>query len=314
MLITTAPGDLEAALARAKAGDTLVLAPGTYHERLVTRVPGLTIRAKGAVIQVSGRQDHDQNDGAVRLAHPRTHLIGLKVVGAPNTGIVLAADDLTVEGCEVVGARRHGISTDTARQTNYPGLQGTMIRRVKLLANHVHGCTLAGNGYGQAISLIADGFTVRGNDVHDNKDIGIDVWLGARHGEVVGNRCHANMAAGIYVDGAQDVKIHHNAVFRNKTGIGVSSEDPHYATRGIQVADNQVWGQRESGCFVWDAPGGPDGVQDVSFARNALTGNKVGFYLAGTGNTGELVDNAADGVALVDRSVASRFTLRGNRF
>jgi parallel beta-helix repeat protein len=240
--------------------------------------------------------------------------VGLKVQDAPNTGILLAADDLTVEGCEVVGARRHGISTDTARQTNYPGLVGTMIRGVQLRKNKIHGCTRAGNGYGQALSLIADGFTIRDNEVYANRDIGIDVWLGARHGEVVGNRVHHNEAAGIYVDGAQDIRIHHNEVFNNRSGIGISSEDPHYTTRTIQVTHNHVHDQRESGCFVWDAPGGLDGVQNVTFAENLLAGNQTGFYLAGVGNSGVLRDNRVTGLALVDRSVASTFHFQGNNF
>ncbi|MDB5097207.1 MAG: hypothetical protein JWM80_1628 [Cyanobacteria bacterium RYN_339] len=299
---------LDLLLAQAHPGDTVVLKPGIYHERLMTHVPGVTILAKGVVLVGSGPRDRDQNDGLVRLAHPHTRLVGLTVKDAPNSGIVLAADDLTVEGCDVVGARRHGISTDTARQTAYPGLVGTMIRRATLLNNRVHGCTLAGNGFGQAISLIADGFVIRGNQVWGNHDIGIDVWLGARHGEVAGNRCHENRAAGIYVDGASDVLIHHNQVWGNKTGIGVSSEDPHYATRRIQVCDNRISGQQESGCFVWDAPGGVDGVQDVRFTRNVLTANKVALYLAGVGNTGEWRGNTADG-PVVDHSVRSSFRI-----
>ena len=45
---------IDALLAAAHPGDTVVLKPGVYHERLVTHAPGVTILAKGVTLVVSG--------------------------------------------------------------------------------------------------------------------------------------------------------------------------------------------------------------------------------------------------------------------
>src|SRR5439155_26379035 len=123
------------------------------------------------------------------------------------------------ENTTVSGTQRNSISTNTNHQTNYPGLNGTMIKNITLRNNDVSQAVLMGQGYGQAISLIADGFTVSGNNVHDNVMEGIDIWLGSKHGEVVGNTVYGNQSTGIYVDGASDIRIYDNTVYGNPKGI-----------------------------------------------------------------------------------------------
>lgn len=281
---------------KAGPGTTVHLAEGTYHEQLVTRRAGLpghaitfTSDAGMAILDGSRlpwQEAGNQNQGLVELRHPYVRLVGLKVLRSKNSGIVLDADHLTVEGCEIAEVQRHAISTDTGRQT---AAGRPMIQDVTLEGNLVHDATLAGSGYGQAISLIADGFVIRGNRVHANRDIGIDVWLGASHGEVAGNIVYNNGSTGIYVDGASYVRIHGNTVHDNRHGIILSSEDHRYRTHHVWVYNNLVYDQRAGGgCGTWD----PDiGVQDCVFAFNTLVNNLQSFRLAGFDNTVELANN-----------------------
>lgn len=287
---------LTAAASKAKPGTTVLIAPGTYHEQLVTRVAGtstapITFRSHGGKVVIDGSQlswtaGSNQNQGLVELKHSHVVLDGLTITNSKNSGVILNADHLTVRNCEVSYTQRHAISTYTGRQT---AAGGTMIRQTVLEGNDVHHGVLKGAGNGQAISLIADGFVVRGNRVRDNVTEGIDVWLGARHGEVVGNEVYGNGAPGIYVDGGTFLKIHRNRVYANaKGGIGVSSEDSRYATRDVWIVNNLVTDHAADACFVWD----PDtGAQNVLFAHNTLVNNRKAFYFAGSGNTVQVFNN-----------------------
>ena len=310
------------ALAGAGPGTTIFLQAGAYYEQIVTRRGGeagapITIRSLDGQAIIDGsrlkwRRASDQNQGLVEIRHPFVRLIGLGVVGSPNTGILLDADDISIENCRVADAQLHGISTLTDRQTSYKGRSGTMIRRITLQGNLVERVALAQRG--QAISLIADGFLVSGNTVRNSLQEGIDIWLGARRGEVVDNVVQRNQAAGIYIDGASQVRIHRNRVYRNGSGIGVSSEDVNYRTDDILVDTNVVYDNRGSGIFLWDQAAGHQGVQNVALFHNALVGNRYAFYLAGVGNTARFLNNLgfSRGLSVRDDSKKSSFVMRGN--
>jgi parallel beta-helix repeat protein len=313
-----------AALARAGPGTVITLLPGTYAEQLVTRRAGqpgapIIIRGEGRQAIIDGSRlasslQRDQNVGLVELRHDHVQLIGLSIVKAPGTAILLAANDLLVEDNRVSDAQLHGISTHTDRQTNYRGRPGTMISRIRLIANLVERAPLARQG--QAISLIADDFEVRGNHVRNSPREGIDIWLGARRGKVVDNVVHDNRAAGIYVDGASDVLIHRNRVYRNGSGIGVSSEDVNYRTRGVVVANNIVQENQDAGIFLWDdgSDRGFVGVQEVSILHNTLVGNRYAIYLSGRSNTGWIANNLGQSrrAPLSNNARNSSFRIEGN--
>ncbi|HKG12115.1 MAG TPA: right-handed parallel beta-helix repeat-containing protein [Pyrinomonadaceae bacterium] len=310
---------VSAALARARAGTTVFVAGGTYYEQVVTKAGGaegaeITVKSTDGTAVIDGSrldwaQGRNQNQGLVELRHPYVKLAGLKVVGSKNTGVLLAADHLTVEGCEVSEARLHGISTDTSRQTNYRGRRGTMIRDVLLRGNTVARAALSGSG--QSVSIIADGFVISGNTVRDGPKEGIDIWLGARHGEVSGNTIYGNGSAGVYVDGAAYVRIHRNVVYGNRSGIGVSSENEDYSTHDVWVYNNVVYDNAEAGLFLWDKRSRPGrhGVQAVLMAHNTLVGNRHSFFIAGEDNTGEVVNNLGQSSAESVRGESARSSL-----
>lgn len=320
----TALRTISAAAGLATPGTTVLIEGGSYFEQVVTKNGGVAgqeieFRSFNGTAVIDGSTQSwtpagNQNQGLVELRHPFVRLEGLRIMNSKNTGVLLDADNLTVEGCEVADTQRHGISTHTSRQTNYPGLAGTMIRNTVVRNNLVRRAALSGRG--QAVSLIADTFLVAGNEVRDNPREGIDIWLGATHGEVVDNVVHGNAAPGIYVDGASYVRIHRNTVFGNSKGIGVSSEDLNYGTHDIWVYNNVVYDNAGPGCFIWDdrAAPGYKGSQNVLLAHNTLVGNNPSIYLSGEDNTAEIMNNVGyrSGASVYSSAVNSSFHTHDN--
>lgn len=296
---TKALRTISAALARIRPGQTIMIEGGTYAEQVVTMRGGLpgaeiTLRSYNGKAIVDGSKfgwNRDQNRGLIELRHPFVRLDGLGVVHSRTTGILLAASDLTIANCHVADIQLHGISTETSFQTRASGGGGAMIRRIAIIDNEIERTALGGNS--QALSLIADGFRISGNRVHDNKAEGIDIWLGARRGEVTGNTVFRNAAVGIYVDGAAYVSISGNRVYANKSGIGVSSEDVRYDTHDIAVFNNLVWDNTRNAVFVWDDDRRPGlhGSQKVLIAHNTLIGSYYSLYFAGDRNRVEAINN-----------------------
>jgi hypothetical protein len=316
---------LAAATSRVRPGMTVNLAGGTYAEQLITRIAGaegqeITYQSYNGTATLDGAglgwpKAGDQNQALVKLDHSYSHIKGLKVINSNDSGVVLDADHLTVEQCEIAEIQRHGIGTRTTRQTGIPGLAGSNIHDINLIANNLYHCTLAGPGSGQAIGLIADGFSVSQNDVHDNMDIGINVCLGASNGEVMENSVHGNLlGAGINLAGVSNIRIDRNKVNGNKNGIGVSSEDTRYKCQNIQIYNNLIFDQTGIGCFIWDngAPAGSAGSQNVLLAHNTLVNNAVAFFFSGSSNTAEVMNNLAVGDACSDSSTASNIRLHDN--
>jgi parallel beta-helix repeat protein len=127
--------------------------------------------------------------------------------------------------------------------------------------NEIRNCQL-----GQSEALVlngnVDGFTVAGNLVHDNDNIGID-FIGfegtgplgqdqARNGICMGNVVYnissatnptyggQRSADGIYVDGGRDIVIERNKVDNCDIGIEVASEHSGKTTSNITVRNNFI--------------------------------------------------------------------------
>jgi parallel beta-helix repeat protein len=322
---STAFRTLAAACAHATYGMTVYIGAGTYQEPLLPQCDGaqgqgITFTSYNGPVVIDGSTQtwvpgSNQNQGLVELRHPYLTIDGLTITNSPDTGIVLGANDLTVEGCTVSNTQRHGISTDTKFQAVSPGT-GTVLQNITLENNTVSNVVLKGQGAGQAISLCADGFLVSGTTVEDSMTEGIDIWLGARHGEVTGNTVLGNHSTGIYVDGAAYIRIDANTVYNNGAGIGVSSENPNYATHDIWVFNNVVHDNAGAGIYLWDSPTNPGfhGSQNVLITNNTLVNNKTSIYLAGDGNTAQIMNNLCytTGKQLFNVATKSTFSIHNN--
>ncbi|MBM3271279.1 MAG: right-handed parallel beta-helix repeat-containing protein, partial [Candidatus Sericytochromatia bacterium] len=315
---------VSAAASRAKAGMTIFINAGTYYEQVITRVAGaagqeIVFKSHNGTATIDGSNlswsvGGNQNQGLFELRHPYVRLDGLKITNSKNTGVLLNADNLTVDNCEVSFTQRHAISTETGRQT---AAGGTMIRNITLSNNRVHDSTLGGNGQGQPISLIADGFLVARNTVYNNKEIGIDIWLGARHGEVVDNDVYGNtLTSGIFIDGASYVRVHRNRVRGNLHGIGISSEDSRYVTNYVWVYNNLIYDHTGGNAmFIWEpSTTGAGGVNYSRFFNNTAYNNKNSVYLDGKGVSrgNEVFNNAGPSTGTIYQTGPDSYSISNN--
>ncbi len=323
---STALRNIATALQRVQPGETIYVEGGTYYEHLVTSVAGapgqvITLTSYNGTAIVDGSNLNwtpgaNQNIGVIELRQPYYKLEGIEVLHSPDTGIVLGASHLTIDSSTIAETQRHAISTDTKYQLVSPG-KGFMIGDITLTNNNVYHAVIKGQGYGQAISLIADGFTVDNNVVHNNYTEGIDIWLGSRHGEVAGNNVYSNQKTGIYVDGASYLRIDRNQVYDGaKDGIGVSSENPNYSTHDIWVYNNVVHDNAAAGLSIWDSSTNPGyhGSQNVLLADNTLDRNHTNIYLAGDSNTAQIMNNLGytTGKELYNSATNSSFNIHNN--
>jgi len=216
---------------------------------------------------------------------------------------ILNAEYITIEGFELTGGT-HGIYYESTQDRGDEALRNITINDCTVhKIRGTHGiCVYARNDYAPVKNITMsnchvydcecdssestvfngniDGFTIKGNVIHDNNNIGIDM-IGfegnARHIDgkydneydvdfVRNGVCHDNVvynisaegneayldgdeydlcADGIYVDGGQDIEIYNNFIFNCNIGIEVATEhkpskNPLFKVSGIDVHDNVV--------------------------------------------------------------------------
>jgi hypothetical protein len=308
---------LAAAASHATLGDTIYIGGGTYYQQLVTKSSGISgqsilITSYNGTATLDGSTQSwvpgsNQNQGIIQVQNDFVTISGLNVINSENSGVVLSANDVTISNCQVSYTERHAITTNT----QFQGIYDNLLHDLTIENNMVTQAVLMGRVYGQAISVIADGFLVEGNTVWNNNNIGIDIWLGAVHGEVTGNTTYGNAQAGIYTDGASYVRVDGNLVYSNAKGIGVSSEDPHYAAHDVWVYNNVVHDNQGAGIFIWDSPTHPGypGVQNVIITNNTVIDNQTSFYFAGSNDTALVMNNLDYTTGTSYFSVATNSTL-----
>lgn len=330
LTLSTALHSINAASTKATAGTLVSIQSGIYSERVITKTAGTAVapiifRSSGDVTidgseipqAKDGSGKPDQNAGLFELRTPYIRLGKINIAHSKNSGIVIGADHAVVDGSEISDIQQHAISTDTRFQSvnNRP-----LLSQITLRNNVIRRATLLGNGFGQAISLIADGFVVTNNDVSTSGDIGIDIWLGATHGEVSKNTVHANVSSGIYLDGVSYVRVFGNKVFGNGKGIGVTSESTKYSCHDNWVYNNLVYDNTGAGLYIWDnvATPGFAGSQNILLANNTLVNNKTTIYLHGKSNSASILNNLGYNTTnsmyldIYNDSTQSTYSIQGN--
>ena len=136
-----------------------------------------------------------------------------------------------------------------------------------------------------------DGFHVSQNIVHDVNNIGIDFiggedWVNknrskvARNGVCSGNtvyRCRSSYgggyAAGIYVDGGQNIVIENNSVTQCDMGIEIGAENRGTVTSGITVRKNTLYMNDKAGLVFGGYEKGAGRVKNCRFEGNIVYRN-----------------------------------------
>ncbi|MDO4870196.1 MAG: right-handed parallel beta-helix repeat-containing protein [Bacillota bacterium] len=231
--------------------------------------------------------------------------------GEDNIGIhIVNADNLTIRGLEVQGGT-HGIFYEstpaqgakaleniTIRDCTVHGIRGTHgicayarndlapVKNLVMTGCRVYDCQ-CGSSEATAFNGNIDGFTISGNEIHDNNNIGIDM-IGfegtARHAKGSGaddpyevdfvrnGKCFGNIvynisaagndaylengaydlcADGIYVDGGQDIEICENYIHHCDIGLEVATEHSPEDNARFKVSGVEVHDNVIADCTGW---------------------------------------------------------------
>jgi len=289
--------DIQSALDQAVPGDTIQVMPNVYFEKIVftsggdaldgyvtleaypggtpvldgTGVPGadMVLIQDKSYVRISGfeiRNNLGVNDGS-----------GVRVLGA-GTRIEIQGNHIhDIRGRHAMGITIYG--TDPV----------VSISHLLIGGNYIHDCEPASSE-----ALVLNGnveqFDVSHNVVEDVNNIGIDFiggedWVNpdptkvARDGTCSSNRVFRardgdnGWAAGIYVDGGQDIVIEHNEVTGCNLGIEVGAENSGTVASGIVVRNNVVYANQVT-CLVFGGYQASVGrVRDCLFLNNTCYGN-----------------------------------------
>lgn len=272
---------VSAAVSKAADGDEVIVHEGTYDSIVLkknasgTRENPMAIKAadgEKAVIKSSGYGIHMVNADNITID-------GFEIEGGTH-GIYYEStekqgkdplENVTISNCTVHGIwGTHGICV-YARNSLAP------VKNLTMEGCHVYDCR-CGSSESTVFNGNIDGFTISGNVIHDNNNIGIDMIgfegtadvpekdcarNGVCRGNVVynisarGNEAYLEdgeydlCADGIYVDGGQDIEIYENFVFNCDIGIEVATEhspddNSLFRVSRIKVHDNVI-----AACTGW---------------------------------------------------------------
>ena len=287
---------IQKAFDAATPGSTVTVLPGKYNEKLVLNVSGnatdgfITFQAQGKVIINGGKLP-----GAdIVSINNRNYvkLVGFEIRGGKKvdngSGIRLTEANSFIE------LRNNRITKVRGRSAMGITVYGTNstagISNLVIDGNEVFKCQPFPS---EAVVLNGNvhDFAVTNNYVHHVNNIGIDFIGGeglssdaatdfARNGVVSGNRITrasarggARDTAGIYVDGAENIVVERNLVWRNDVGIEVNAIQPSRVARAIVVRDNLVAGNNYVGLSVGGSDLATGSVQRCSVTNNTLYDN-----------------------------------------
>jgi parallel beta-helix repeat protein len=315
---------IQSAIDAAKSGDTVLVAAGTYRERL-TMKPGTTLRSAG-----------DDSKGKLGLKRAETTIIDGGGIDGSGAGVDMADDSMfdgfTVQNVGVyddVEWKRHfdthgeqqsyehigepgvagiaaigvncTISNNIVRHVGYSGIgiMGVDGKRVSPLVIHNYCYRNMGGGIG---AMRGNTATIQSNVCFEN------FYAGIGHDNasplVIDNECYGNVRAGIGVSEGSCPIVRGNKCHKNqRAGIGIRTGSE---TRPI-VEDNDCYGNGYAGIGVREEAAPI--IRDNRCYKNKLAG--IGSR---TGATPVIVDNECyeNDKAGIGQMSGTRTVLMGN--
>lgn len=304
-----------------KAGDTIMVQPGTYNELITLGKSGnsesgnITLKANGDVTL----QDPDPNnggfgEGVIQSAGKGYWTIdGFRIENTSWAGISLRdANNMTVQNNHTYNTGSSGIIV-MPDQYFQGGEAEVTSKNIKVLNNTIEQADWkwpGGTGDNSVSDPLAtqealsiwgvDGFEVANNTVKDGKREGIDVKTGSRNGSV-----HDNSITGqallsgtyggyqggpaLYIEGNRsasfNIDVYKNVVTGNiADGIVVADEAPQQGdVSNIRVHDNVVSGNGKEGMNPGNGIAVTSNVRNVEIFNNTVDNNVQALNIDGSG-------------------------------
>ncbi|MFP7477086.1 nitrous oxide reductase family maturation protein NosD [Terribacillus saccharophilus] len=300
---------IQAAVDQATAGTTVYIRSGTYTDGFdvthsgTKEAPVIIRNFEDEQVIISGKEKVMKEDAALVNADGKQYIT---IQGLTIQDLNADSPDFAVMGIFVTGNSSHiniiqnhihhiGNISDEGNAHGIAVYGTGKMEQIRVMDNIVEDLTL---GLSEAVVLNGniDGFAVTGNTVRNNNNIGIDLigYEGTsedpdsdyvRNGTVRGNVVHDNSsygnpaygedysAGGIYVDGAKNIKIKRNTVFRNDLGIEATSEHKGQYADNIEITENAVYENNYTGISIGGYDEERGGTKNSSITYNVLFRN-----------------------------------------
>ena len=280
-------------------GDTLIIMTGTYNEKVIVSVSGITIKNyPNQVAVLDGAGLTDSNAMVEILNQSDITIEGLEI----TNNVQLDAQGILISGnCQDITIKNNVIhdihfsanpNAPVNENTNCQplivyGTETTAISGLLITGNEIYNCR---PGFSEALSVDGnvDGFEISNNLIHDITNIGI-VAAGhyqvcpdplqdqARNGLIKNNEafnCRSPYAAsgGIYIDGGTAIAIENNISYQNDYGIEVGCEITGKSASNITVKNNLVYNNRITGIAFggFDYPTGSGKIESCTVNNNTF--------------------------------------------
>lgn len=305
-----------------KAGDTVNIRSGVYNEAVTPSVSGsaaagsITFQSypgETAVIDGTGLKVVNGQSGLFNISN-RDYIT---VSGLEIRNFTSKSDSEVPVGIYVSGAddhiqllsnHVHNITTTAPANANNCASNALGIAVYGTAAPaSINNLTISGNevdhnktGCSETLTLNGnvENFTVVGNLIHDNNNIGIDAigyegtspqaaYDRARNGTISGNTVYnitsfgnpdygnVYAADGIYVDGGTNIVIEQNTVHDTDLNVELASEHSGKVTSYITLRNNLIYHGNSNGISIGGYDSKRGGTDHCTIVNNTLYGNDV---------------------------------------
>ncbi|MDF5728910.1 MAG: right-handed parallel beta-helix repeat-containing protein [Rhizonema sp. PD38] len=302
-----------------KAGDTVLVQPGTYTEQITLGKSGssdlgnITLKANGNVTL----EDPDPNNGGfgkgvIQSAGKGYWVIdGFRIENTSWAGICLHdANNITVQNNHTYETGASGIIVMPDHYFDGGEAEVTS-KNIKVLNNTVERALWKWQGSSDGVhtqeSLSiwgVDGFEVANNIIKDGNKEGLDLKVGTRNGSAHDNIITGQAqiegkpdrgfsgGAALYVEGSRanefNISVYNNVIANNTAdAIVVADEEPSQGdVSDIRVYNNVIYGNGIKGVNGGAGITVTSNVHNVSVLNNTVENNVQGFVIDGKDYTG----------------------------
>ncbi|MCF6187004.1 MAG: right-handed parallel beta-helix repeat-containing protein [Desulfobulbaceae bacterium] len=322
---------ISTAISRAYSGDTVLVYPGTYSERIYMKT-GVDVRSAQAtkpvitstrktIVKFSG-SDNCTLDGFILDGSG-----GGKMTSVAMIRIYDSSYNITISNCEIKGAATPGASSFKT------GIRISGRVDLNILNNSIYNTDYAGITTKAGDSIYNSTVTIKGNTIEGNGRAGINLYgrtgysnqvfiggSGLNDGNLINNNgtSSAEYGSGIRLRNIDQFSFINNTIQNNRRAgillIDSSSVSPHIS--GNAILDNTASGINIGGSSALTIGGNNEiynnGISGISFFvyRNSLlSGNASSQPVTITGNN--IYGNTKAGIAVLDH-VTGSITIDGN--